>query len=232
MTAADTYTIGDVVNLLKGEFPDVSVSKLRFLEGEGLIAPPRTSSGYREFGADDIERVRYILRQQRDHYLPLKVIKSKLTAWERGEEPTLQPASGPPPETYFATTGVEMSSDEIARAAGTTADLIEQLVAGGVLEPGGTDKKPVFGDDDLEIARAAARLVNHGLEPRHLRSLRLAANRETDLLAQLTGPLLRHGSPASKRQAAEILADGAQAAREMQDAIVRAQLRRLLDRRA
>jgi DNA-binding transcriptional MerR regulator len=231
MRPTGPLTIGEVINLLKTEFPDVTVSKLRFLEGEGLISPPRSPSGYREFGATDIDRVRYILRQQRDHYLPLKVIKSKLTAWERGDEPTLAPVSGPPPETYFATTGVEMNAGELARAAGTTTDLIDRLVETGVLEPRNTDDGAVFSDDDLSVALAAARLVAHGLEPRHLRSLRLAANRETDLLAQLTGPLLRHGSPASRRQAAEILADGAQAARELQDAVVRTQLRRLLEKR-
>lgn len=223
----DALTIGEVINLLRGEFPDVTVSKLRFLEGEGLISPPRSPSGYREFGPDDIERVRYILRQQRDHYLPLKVIKSKLTAWERGEEPTIAPASGPPPEAYFATTGAAMSAEELARAAGTTVDFVRRLAEQGVLGAGGD----WFSDDDLTIARAAARLIGHGLEPRHLRSLRLAANRETDLLAQLTGPLLRHGSPASRRQAAEILSDGAQAARELQDAIVRGELRKLLEKR-
>ncbi len=231
MTSNSPLTIGDVVNLLLKEFPDITVSKLRFLEGEGLVSPSRSPSGYREFGRDDVERVRYILRQQRDHYLPLKVIKSKLTAWERGEEPTVPPASGPPPETYFATTGVSMSADELARAAGTTTELISQLVANGVLEPQPGDDGAAYTDDDLEIARCAARLVGHGLEARHLRSLRLSANRETDLLAQLTGPLLRHGSPASRRQAAEIFADGAQAARDLQDALVRIQLRRLLERR-
>jgi DNA-binding transcriptional MerR regulator len=228
---SEPRTIGEVINLLKGEFPDVTVSKLRFLEGEGLISPPRSESGYRVFGGDDVERVRYILRQQRDHYLPLKVIKSKLTAWERGEEPTVAQASGPPPETYFATTGVRMSAAELARAAGTTADLVTRLVADGILQPWDDGDGAEFGDDDLEIARAAARLVAHGLETRHLRSLRLAANRETDLLAQLAAPLLRHGNPASRREAAEILADGAQAARELQEAIVRSQLRRLLERR-
>lgn len=226
-----SLTIGEVINLLKKEFPDITVSKLRFLEGEGLISPPRSASGYREFGPDDIERVRYILRQQRDHYLPLKVIRSKLTAWARGEEPTIPPASGPPPETYFATTGVRMSAAELARAAGTTTDLVSRLVEQQVLEPKVDEDGEVFSDDDLQITRAAARLASHGLEPRHLRSLRLSANRETDLLGQLAAPLLRHASPASRREAAELLADGAQAARELQEAVVRAQLRRLLEKR-
>jgi DNA-binding transcriptional MerR regulator len=222
-------TIGQVINHLKQEFPDVTVSKLRFLESEGPISPARSSSGYRVFNDPDIERIRYVLRQQRDHFLPLKVIKSKLTAWERGEEPTVSPASGAPPETYFATTGVRMSSDDAARTAGVPLDLVGRLVEHGVLRPEPGDDGPVFDEDDLAIARAAHRLVSHGLEARHLRAFRMAANRETDLFAQLTGPLLRHRSPANRRQAAEILADSAQAARELQDAMVRAQLRRLLE---
>lgn len=222
-------TIGQVINQLKQEFPDVTVSKLRFLESEGLISPARSSSGYRVFADSDIERIRYVLRQQRDHFLPLKVIKSKLTAWERGEEPTVSPASGAPPESYFATTGVRMSADELARAAGVPVDLVGRLVEHGVLSPAVGDGGSAFGDDDLAVARAASRLVGHGLEARHLRSFLVAANREIDLFAQLTGPLLRHRSPSNRRQAAEILADSAQAARELQDAMVRSQLRRLLE---
>lgn len=222
-------TIGEAINRLKAEFPDVTVSKLRFLESEGLIAPGRSRSGYREFRPADIERVRYILRQQRDHFLPLKVIRSKLTAWQRGEEPTTPPVAGAPPDTYFATTGVQMSAEELARAAGAPADLVGRLVEHGVLVPKQADGNDVFDDDDLAVTRAARRLTGHGLEPRHLRSFRLAANREADLFTQLTGALLRHRSPASHRQAAEVLADSAQAARELQDAMVRAQLRRLLE---
>ena len=229
MSDGRPLSIGEVIDLLSGEFPDVTVSKLRFLESQGLIHPERSRSGYRQFRSADVERVRYVLRQQRDHFLPLKVIKSKLTLWERGEEPTLPPEDGPPPQTYFATSGARMSADELARAAGVSGDLVAQLVAEGIIAPHAGDEGPEFGDDDADIARAARRLVGHGLEPRHLRSLRLAANRETDLLAQLVGPLLRHRSPNNRRQASEILADGAQAAREIQNAMVRNQLRKLIE---
>jgi DNA-binding transcriptional MerR regulator len=228
MTKRGTLSIGEVINLLRDEFADVTVSKVRFLENQGLIRPGRSPSGYREFEASDIERIRYILRQQRDHFLPLKVIKSKLTAWERGEEPTVAPPAGAPAEAYFASSGVRMSSDELARTAGVPAELVAKLVDSGVLEPSEGPEGSEFSDDDLAIARAAHRLADRGFEPRHLRSVQLGANREADLLAQLTGPLLRHPSPSSRRQAAEILADGAQAIRDLQDALLRAQLRRLL----
>lgn len=229
MNKQKQLTIGDVADLLQGEFPSVTISKLRFLESEGLIHPPRTPSGYRSYREVDVERVRYILRQQRDHFLPLRVIKGKLSAWERGEEPTMAPPAGPPPETYFAASEIKLDRDELARSAGVPVGLVDELIEHGVLEvlP---DRPAEFTDEDLAVVQAAHRLITHGLEARHLRSIRLAANREVDLFRQLVGPLLRHASPASRRQAAEVLADVAQAAREMQEALVRSELRETLGR--
>ena len=225
-----TRSIGEVINQLRDEFPDLSVSKIRFLEGQGLIDPQRSPSGYRMFSEDDVNRIQYILREQRDHFLPLKVIKSKLTAWERGEEVTVRPESGPPPESYFGGSGISMTRDELGRSSGLTRRQIIDLVDQGVLQPtelpGG---KQVFRDDDLIIARAGYRLLARGLEGRHVRGLRLAADRETDLLAQLVVPLLRHRNPDNRRRAAEILADCAQAGAELQEGIVRTRLRRLLE---
>ena len=229
MTTRKPLTIGETINLLKDEFPDVTVSKVRFLESQGLIHPDRSSSGYREFRADDLDRIRYILRQQRDHFLPLRVIKSKLTAWERGEEPTVPVPEGAPAEAYFASSGATMLADELARTAGIPTDLVDRLVAEGILRPRGTDDRPTFTDDDLAIARAAHRLVNRGYDTRHLRSMQRGANREADLIGQLAGPLLRHGSPKSRREAAEILADAAQGMRDLQEALLRDQLRRMLE---
>src|SRR5512137_2097021 len=134
MSERRPLAIGEVIDLLIEEFPDVSISKLRFLESQGLIRPTRSPSGYRQFRAADVERIRYILRQQRDHFLPLKVIKAKLSAWERGEEPTVSPAAGPLPEVYFGGSKVRMSADELARAAGVPLDLISRLLEHGVLD--------------------------------------------------------------------------------------------------
>lgn len=230
MTTRKPMTIGDVVELLKKEFPSVTVSKLRFLESEGLIHPPRSDSGYREFREEDVERVRYILRQQRDHFLPLKVIRTNLRAWERGEEPTPAPQAGPPPDAYFGKTGTTMGPEDLARAAAVPRAVVDELVDHGLLRPRRSDDGAVFSEEDAAIARAAYRMIGHGLEARHLRAIRLGANREVDLFRQLATPLLRHASPASRRQAAEILADVAQAAREMQEAMVKADLREMLDR--
>jgi DNA-binding transcriptional MerR regulator len=230
MTTGRSLTIGEVIGLLKEEFPDVSISKLRFLEGKGLVSPSRTVSGYRQFHTADVERIRYVLRQQRDQFLPLKVIKSKLASWERGERSSPGVSQGPPPEAYFAASSVRLSAEELARTVGMTPALVGLLVENGLLEPKrGANGQFEYSDDDLAIARAAFRLISHGLEPRHLRTLRLAANRETDLLTQLTGPLLRHRSPASRRRAAQVLADCAEAATELQEALLRSQLRVLLE---
>lgn len=224
MAEPEAKTIGDVINLLRDEFPEVTVSKVRFLETKGMVNPRRNRSGYREFTPDDVSRIRYILQQQRDHFLPLKVIKSKLNAWERGEVPPDTPR-GPPPETFFAASSTEMSREELSRAAGLSAGDLDLLIENHVIQPvKAPDGTESFGTNDLTIGQAAARLLRNGLEARHLRTLRLGAERSSELLYQLTVPLLRHANPDSRRRAAEVLADCAQATGDMQEAIVRAAL--------
>jgi len=224
MAEARVRTIGEVITNLRGEFPEVSVSKVRFLETKGMVKPRRSKSGYREFTSDDVSRIRYILQQQRDHFLPLKVIKSKLNAWERGEVLADAP-SGPPPDTYFATSATEMNREELSRAAGLAAADLELLIENHVIQPGtAVGGEEVFGSDDLTVAQSAARLLRNGLEARHLRTLRLGAERSSELLHQLTVPLLRHGNPDTRRRAAEVLADCAQATGELQQAILRSTL--------
>lgn len=224
------HSIGEVIAVLQEEFPDLTISKVRFLEGQGLIEPRRSPAGYRMFDDDDVRRIQYILREQRDHFLPLKVIKSKLAAWERGESVSARPESGPPPESYFGSSGVSLSLDELSRAAGLTRRQIDELVTNGVLEPlEFPDRTLVFRDEDLVVARAAHRLLAQGLEVRHLRTMRIAADREVDLLGQLVLPLLRHRNPDNRRRAAEMLADCAQAGAQLQEAIVRGRLRRMLE---
>ena len=226
-----TRSIGEVINLLRTEFPEITVSKVRFLEAQGLISPARSPSGYRMFTDDDVDRLRYVLSEQRDHFLPLKVIKSKLTSWDRGEEAPTPRDSGPAPEAYFGAAGISMAADELGRASGLTRQQIDELIAQGVLDPVELpDGRRVFRDEDLAIARASYRLFARGFEGRHIRSLRLAADREVDLLAQLVTPLLRHRNPKNRRRAAEVLADGASAGSKLQENLVRARLRRLLER--
>jgi len=228
--ARQTRSIGEVINNLRPEFPELTVSKVRFLEAQGLITPTRSPSGYRMFSDDDVDRLRYVLSEQRDHFLPLKVIKSKLTSWDRGEEMTTPRDSGPAPEAYFGSEGVSMAMDELGRASGLSREQIDELIAQGVLTPLElADGRLVFRDEDLAIARAAYRLYSRGFEGRHIRSLRLAADREVDLLSQLVTPLLRHRKPKNRRVAAEVLADGATAGAKLQENLVRSRLRRLLE---
>ena len=230
LAAKQTRSIGEVINALRPEFPDLTVSKVRFLEAQGLISPTRSPSGYRMFTEDDINRLRYVLSEQRDHFLPLKVIKSKLTSWDRGEDLAVPRDSGPAPEAYFGGAGVSMTGDELGRASGLTRPQIDELIAQGVLNPIDlADGRRIFRDEDLAIARAAHRLYARGFEGRHIRSLRLAADREVDLLAQLVTPLLHHRNPKNRRRAAEVLADGASAGAKLQENLVRARLRKLLE---
>lgn len=225
-----THTIGEVINLLRSEFPDITVSKIRFLETKGLVRPDRSASGYRMFTEDDIQRIQYILSEQRDHYLPLKVIKSKLTAWEHGEESPVAPASGPPPEAYFASSGVSLTASEVSRSSGLSRAQLDAVIAEGILAPRELpDGSQSFTDADLQVARAVHRLLSRGLEPRHLRPLRLSVDRQADLLGQLVAPLLRHRNPDNQRRSAEILADTAQASAEAQETMVRSRLRKLLE---
>ena len=229
--AAEQQSIGEVISALRDEFPELSVSKIRFLEGQGLIEPDRSASGYRLFTEEDVQRIAFILREQRDNYLPLKVIKSRLAAWDSGDDPPDVTSSGPPPESYFASSGLSMSGEELAKAAGLSSRHLKELVEHGVLVPMELpDGSHVFRDDDLTIARAARRLIRQGLEGRHLRAVRLSADREVELLSQLVAPLLRHRNPDNRRRAAEILADTAHAGAQLGESIVRSRIRRLLER--
>jgi DNA-binding transcriptional MerR regulator len=227
---SDSHSIGEVIAILRNEFPEVTVSKVRFLEGQGLIAPSRSPSGYRIFMRDDLNRLQFILREQRDHFLPLKVIKSKLTAWERGEDAPHRTEAGPPPESYFAVGAVSMTPEELSRASGLSERQLEAIVDQGLLAPMELpDGTLVFRDEDLTIAKAASRLLGEGLEPRHLRAIRLAAEREVELLHSLVSPFLRHKNPDNRRRAAETLANCAQAGSQLQEAMVRMRLAKLLE---
>ncbi len=223
-------TIGQVITTLKEEFPGVTVSKIRFLETQGLIKPGRTSSGYRAFSHDDLSRIRYILQQQRDHFLPLKVIKSNLAAWERGEELVGDDGpTGAPAGTYFATTPLAMTGQELARSAGLTPEQVASMVDHHVISAvSARDGEPLFDEEALAVLRAAKRLLHQGLDPRHIRQVRLGAERSLDLLDNLTKPLLTHGTESSRRKASEILAECGQAISELQNAVLRGELRKLV----
>jgi len=200
MTDSQPLSIGEVINLLRDDFPDVSVSKIRFLESQGLIDPGRSDSGYRQFDQADLARLRFILQQQRDHFLPLKVIKSKLTLWERGEDLNTKISE---PAAKVESTGEPLNRDDLLRRSGLSSSQLEELLEVGVLRSLGEPE--VFAPEAGIVATEAKRLMDQGLEARHLRAIRLSVEREADLLKQLTAPLMRANNAEARARARDML---------------------------
>ncbi|MEN5073968.1 MerR family transcriptional regulator [Isoptericola cucumis] len=199
-----TMRISDVLSLLGPEFPSVSHSKLRFLEDQGLIEPVRTPSGYRQYSAADVERLRFVLTEQRDSYLPLKVIKERLAEMDAGE-----PAPGPAPRLAEATSADSparrrWTAESVADATGTSTGFVQQLVSAGVLREGAGGQLDAGAPD---VVRIASRLAEHGIEPRHLRSLRTSADRHVGLVDQLVAPYRSQQTPSARAQGAELAAE-------------------------
>ena len=175
--------IGEVVRRLSGEFPDISISKIRYLEDEGLVTPRRTQGGYRLFSEDDLERLETVLRLQRDEFLPLRVIREELEAAGPKERKRRKPSLGG---------AVEMITfDELCERAQITAELGRELDEYGLLQPRGSGGAKRYPEDDADVAATCARLQRFGVSPRHLRTFRTAAGRQAALLDQLLTPALR-----------------------------------------
>ena len=171
-----SVSIGQVLDELSAEFPDISPSKIRFLEAEGLIQPLRSSSGYRRFSAADIKRLRFILTAQRDEYLPLRVIKERLDALDGS---AAQGTAGGVPV-------VAMTRSELLAAAGAAEELLAELEDYGLIR-----RARSYGTQTLSVLRSAVRLGEYGVQPRHLRAVKAAADRETALVEQAVAPLNR-----------------------------------------
>jgi len=231
-TGRPYFSIGEVLNVLKDTFPDVTVSKIRFLESEGLIQPERTASGYRKFTEDDIERLRFILRLQRDHFLPLKVIRERLDELDTSGGGTGGPGAGqtrlaldqatdatPSTEAVrgveASITGASFSSGELAHASGLSTEQIDELTSFRFLQPTviheGRPGEPTedgetilrYDENDLEAAKLCRALLELGLEPRHLKVFRNAADRWADLADQVSRPLSRQRHPEARKAAQE-----------------------------
>lgn len=199
-----TMRISDVLRALRTEFPHVSHSKLRFLEEQGLIEPVRTPSGYRQYSPADVERLRYVLVEQRDHYLPLRVIKDRLAALDAGTDteapvPRLATADGDPGP---ASVRRRYTVESLAAAGGVERELVDGLVEAGVLRPTAGGQLDAHA---LDVVVLAAGLAEYGIEPRHLRSLRTAADRHVSLVEQVVAPW-RSQQSASARAHADTLA--------------------------
>jgi DNA-binding transcriptional MerR regulator len=200
-------SIGEVLSKLRSEFPDVTISKIRFLESEGLIEPERTPSGYRKFKTIDLERLRYVLSAQRDQYLPLRVIKENLDALDRGLRPSNVPGSPAAPRlatidgefapsNFIHDSQLRLSRDELIQSSGLLEAQLAQIESFGLIEMKGR----YYDADALAVARAVAEMSSFGIEARHLRSFKTSADREVGLVEQVITPLLRQkGSEAAAR---------------------------------
>jgi DNA-binding transcriptional MerR regulator len=224
------FTIGEVLNVLRDDFPDVTISKIRYLESEDLVHPQRTPSGYRKFSGADVARLRYVLSAQRDRYLPLRVIKEHLAALDSGLP--LPGSDAPAAAAEAARAAADagdadgaMSPEEFARAAGMDLDQLADCLQFGLLATDPEGRYPVA---DLPVARAAAGLAQHGLEPRHLRVYRTAAEREAGLVEQLVTPVLRARSEDARARATEKLRELAGLSAQLHGALLEARLRDLL----
>jgi DNA-binding transcriptional MerR regulator len=217
-------TIGEVLAVLRDDFPDVTISKIRYLESEDLVHPQRTPSGYRKFSRADVSRLRYVLAAQRDQYLPLRVIKEHLEALDRGEPlPGSTPPAAPPPEEE-ADTG-SLTTEQFARASGLEPGQLADCVQFGLLA---TDADGLHPAADLPVARAAAGLARHGIEPRHLRVYQNGAEREAGLVEQLVAPVLRARSEEARNRATEKLRELVALSAQLHGALLEARLRDLL----
>lgn len=229
-------SIGEVLGQLRGDFPDVTISKIRFLEAEGLIEPQRTSSGYRKFSRDDVGRLRYVLAAQRDNYLPLRVIKGNLEAIDRGMEPAttsfgvpqvprgLVDVDGlPGPDDFMPEASeLRLSRQELIDAAGIEPDELTQIEGFGLVSAraGGH-----YDGDALIIVKTIAQMSRFGLEPRHLRSFRTTAEREIGLVEQVVSPLVRQRNPEARGRADEVARELASLSVRLHATLVRSGLR-------
>ena len=227
-------SIGEVLVAVKTEVPDITISKIRFLEAEGLIEPERTPSGYRKFYTDDVERLRSILRMQRDEYLPLKVIKERLLQQDVGAEAAEgEEGSGEPVEgegeageeaLAEAPTGLQMSIEEMSAATGVERDRIKELESFGIVCSHGPDGSRYYGDDYI-ILSIVKDFFRHGIEPRHLTMYKHFADRESKFFEDLVAPRLRQKNPDARRVATETLADLSVTSRKFKQALLRTNLR-------
>ena len=242
-------SIGAVLDMLRPEFPDVTISKIRFLEAEGLVTPQRSASGYRRFTAYDCARLRYILTAQRDHYLPLKVIKAHLDAQSDGELPEMAGFSFGTPRLVTvsdqsqsdhdhplasmdtagdaAPTPARLSREDLLKRAGVDDDQLTALTRAGVVIAG---RAGLFDEHDVIILQCANALAEFGVEPRHLRAFRSAADRQSDLIAQIAGPVGKGGQTGARDRADDLAREVAALAITLHTALVKSAVRDVLDR--
>ncbi|MEX0789194.1 MAG: MerR family transcriptional regulator [Actinomycetota bacterium] len=228
-------TIGDVIKTLAEEFPDVTLSKVRFLEAEGLIEPERTPSGYRRFYQEDLAKLRYILRLQRDHFVPLKVIRKRLEHFDPSETPENEAPEAPAPPPIRATReeneletlegGLSLSLTDFVNATGMTEEEVKELedyglVRANPLPSGGS----YFDEDDLLVAKLAKEFAKFGIHARHLRMYKNFAEKEAGLFEQVVIPLSRAGGE-SRKGVSQSLNDLAKLSRRLKQVMLKSRLK-------
>jgi DNA-binding transcriptional MerR regulator len=213
-------SIGQVLAKLSPEFPDLTPSKLRFLEERQLVAPARTESGYRKFSPPDMDRLRFVLTMQRDHYLPLKVIRGFLAELDAGRTPVLPGGAAAAPSMLSSER--KFTRDELVREAGATAMLLQDAVTASLVVPA-----EVYGEDVLAVLRSLVELQRSGIEPRHLRGFRAAAERELGLIENALMPVSRRKDTASRARAAEMAREIAGQLEVVRSSLIRSALTRL-----
>ncbi|MGE5461541.1 MAG: MerR family transcriptional regulator [Solirubrobacterales bacterium] len=231
MATRNYQSIGEVLVTVKTEFPDITISKIRFLESEGLIEPERTPSGYRKFYDKDLERLRSILKMQRDEYLPLKVIKERLLQQtgdgevvEGGGEETVEPTE----ELAEAPTGLQMSIEEMSSATGIDRERIKELESYGLVCAHGPEAARYYDGDDYIVLSIVKDLFRFGVEPRHLTMYKHFAEREATFFETIVMPQLRQRNPDARRTATNSLTELAKASRKLKTALLRTNLRQYL----
>ncbi len=218
--AAPLLSIGQVLARLTPQFPDLTPSKLRFLEEQGLVSPARTDSGYRKFCTADLERLRLILSMQRDHYLPLKVIRAYLDDLDAGRNPTMP--GGATPGLSMLSTVRRLTREELLREAGASPALLHDAVSSSIIVPA-----EHYGDNVLQVLRALVELQKTGIEPRHLRGFRGAAERELGLIESALVPQARRKDASSRAQASEMAVEIAGQLEVVRSSLIRSALVRL-----
>jgi DNA-binding transcriptional MerR regulator len=212
-------TIGTVCGRLKDEFPDISISKIRYLEDQGLLTPKRTSGGYRLFSVDDVERLTTILRLQRDEFLPLRVIRQELASPTSKDRRRKRRAGLAEPEPL-------LEAAELAERAGIRPEQVRELEEFGLLVPVTAGGQKRYPESDVDVAHLCARLGEFGVGPRHLRTLRTSADRTAGLIEAVTAPALRARSPERRKAGIEDLRALGELTQELSMLLLWRQLRR------
>ena len=231
MPTRNYQSIGEVLVNIKTEFPDITISKIRFLESEGLIEPERTPSGYRKFYEKDVERLRSILRMQRDEYLPLKVIKDRLLQEAEGNGAVMAvPGAEEDREEELAEppTGLQMSLEEMSAATGVEREAIHELETFGLVHAHGPDGARYYDGDDYIVLSIVKDFFRYGVEPRHLTMYKHFEEREASFFETIVMPQLRQRNPDARRMAGLALGDLARASRKLKQAMLRTNLRQYL----